>query len=96
MPLPEWSPAAPHSRACGYRTHDHGISCAVDCPTCRAGMKPLSPPALPDPSSVLMSTALRRLADYVVVQPEYESGRPDGAVDTAIRILEDRRKRLER
>jgi hypothetical protein len=26
--------AGPHSRACGISQHDHGISCARDCPTC--------------------------------------------------------------
>jgi hypothetical protein len=24
----------PHSRACGVMTHEHGASCAPDCPTC--------------------------------------------------------------
>lgn len=24
----------PHSRACGFRHHDHGAACAPDCPTC--------------------------------------------------------------
>ena len=24
----------PHSRACGFRPHEHGTSCSPDCPTC--------------------------------------------------------------
>lgn len=24
----------PHSRACGFRHHEHGPDCAADCPTC--------------------------------------------------------------
>lgn len=26
----------PHSRACGFRKHDHGPECARDCPTCNS------------------------------------------------------------
>ena len=31
--------AAPHSRACGHRPHDHGRACHANCPTC--GGRPL-------------------------------------------------------
>lgn len=24
----------PHSRACGWRKHDHGVDCSSNCPTC--------------------------------------------------------------
>lgn len=24
----------PHSRACGWRQHEHGRSCSTNCPTC--------------------------------------------------------------
>lgn len=24
----------PHSRACGFRKHDHGKDCSTNCPTC--------------------------------------------------------------
>ncbi len=32
----------PHSRACGWRNHDHGSACHSNCPTCqgRAGPHP--------------------------------------------------------
>lgn len=28
----------PHSRACGWRQHDHGSACASDCPTCHRNL----------------------------------------------------------
>jgi hypothetical protein len=27
----------PHSRACGWRLHDHGTECHTNCPTCEGG-----------------------------------------------------------
>lgn len=30
----------PHSRACGIRPHEHGSSCAPDCPTCHGPLHP--------------------------------------------------------
>jgi hypothetical protein len=38
-----------------------------------------------------MAEALRRLAEYVVVQPEYDAKSEEGAVDQAIRILDARK-----
>ena len=26
---------APHSRACGFRNHEHGLACSTNCPSCQ-------------------------------------------------------------
>lgn len=30
---------SPHSRACGFKSHEHGIGCSADCPTCLTNYK---------------------------------------------------------
>ncbi len=34
----------PHSRACGWRIHEHGPACCNDCPTCRDIVRSAAPP----------------------------------------------------
>ncbi len=34
----------PHSRACGWRKHDHGSACHSNCPTCRDIVRSAAPP----------------------------------------------------
>lgn len=46
-------------------------------------------------STTKIANALRRLADYVVVQPEYDFGSQDGAVDQAIGMLNARQSGLK-
>lgn len=54
-----------------------------------AARKP-TPAAAAEPS--MAETSLRRLADYVVVQPDYDGWKKDdGAVDNAISLLERRK-----
>ena len=31
---PDMTDRRPHSRACGWRKHDHGVDCAPSCQTC--------------------------------------------------------------
>ena len=31
---PDMTDRRPHSRACGWRKHDHGVDCSSNCPTC--------------------------------------------------------------
>lgn len=40
--------ALPHSRACGFRKHDHGVECSRNCPTCGGSViAPRTPPPAP-------------------------------------------------
>jgi len=39
-PTPE---PGPHSRACGWRPHDHGSACSTNCPTCHGRPAPSTP-----------------------------------------------------
>lgn len=46
---------APHSRACGFRAHAHGVECSRNCPTCQG--KPWSAPQAdlrPEPGSLVV------------------------------------------
>lgn len=31
---PDMTDQRPHSRACGWRKHEHGTECSTNCPTC--------------------------------------------------------------
>jgi hypothetical protein len=55
----------PHSRACGWLPHDHGLFCSTNCPTCSG--KPLTPSPSADTPSDTVTPA--------VWKPPFPSGR---------------------